>query len=80
MPSERDGQLAEASLFEELPLPSLERVQQAQAKAAAQCGHGAPRLLEPNRLQIEMRASDLDSLLAADHRARLVGAMSCART
>ena len=72
MPSQRDGQLAEASLFEDLPLPSPEQVQQAQSKAAAQRGHGTPRLLEPNRLQIEMRASDLESLLAADHRARLV--------
>lgn len=71
-PSEREGQPAEASLFEELPLPSREQVEQAQAKAAAQRAQGAPRLLEPNRLQIEMRASDLESLLAADHRARLV--------
>ena len=29
-------------------------------------------MLEPNRLQIELRASDLESLLAEDHRARLV--------
>nr|WP_276967934.1 IS1182 family transposase [Metallibacterium scheffleri] len=33
---------------------------------------GAPRLLEPNRLQVELRASDLESLLPEDHRARLV--------
>lgn len=72
MPSERDGELAEASLFDELPLPSPEQMQQAQAKAAAKRGQGTPRLLEPNRRQIEMRASDLESLLAADHRARLV--------
>jgi len=72
MPTERDGKAAEASLFDDLPLPSPEQVQQAQAKAAAERGHGTPRLLEPNRLQIEMRASDLESLLAEDHRARLV--------
>ena len=72
IPTELEAQAAEASLFEELPLPSSEQVRQAQAKAAAQRGHGTPRLLEPNRLQIEMRASDLESLLAADHRARLV--------
>ncbi|MCW8193150.1 IS5/IS1182 family transposase, partial [Verminephrobacter eiseniae] len=30
------------------------------------------RVQEPNRLQVELRASDLDSLLPADHRARLV--------
>ncbi|MGH2521505.1 MAG: IS1182 family transposase [Anaerolineales bacterium] len=47
-------------------------MQQAQAKAANQRGQGSPRLLEPNRLQIELRASDLESLLPEDHRARLV--------
>ncbi|MEA3219108.1 MAG: hypothetical protein OZX49_00187 [Immundisolibacter sp.] len=72
MPSERDGRLAEASLFEELPLPSSEQIRRAQAKAVARRSHSMPRLREPNRLQIEMRASDLESLLAADHRARLV--------
>src|SRR6218665_2820066 len=30
------------------------------------------RVQEPNRLQVELRASDLDSLLPAAHRARLV--------
>ncbi len=33
---------------------------------------GPPRLLKPNRGQIELRASDLESLLGEDHRARLV--------
>jgi len=72
MPTERDIESAEASLFVDLPLPSAEQVQQARAKAVAKRGHGAPRLLEPNRRQIQLRASDLESLLAADHRARLV--------
>jgi len=45
--------------------------------AAAQARAGAlraqpPRLLQPNRKQIELRASDLESLLGEDHRARLV--------
>jgi transposase len=70
--TERDTQAREASLFEDLPLPSATQVRQAQAKEAAKRGHDVPRLLEPNRLQIEMRASDLESLLAPDHRARLV--------
>ena len=35
MPTGRDGEAAEASLFDDLPLPSPEQVQQAQAKAAA---------------------------------------------
>jgi len=72
IPTERQAQAAEASLFDDLPAPSAQQVQQAQADALAKRGHGTPRLLEPNRLQIEMRASDLESLLAADHRARLV--------
>jgi transposase len=71
-PNERDAQAGDASLFGDLPMPSAVQIQQAQAKEAAMRRHDAPRLLEPNRLQIEMRASDLESLLAPDHRARLV--------
>lgn len=48
MPTERDGEAAEASLFDDLPAPSAEEVLQAQAKAASKRGQGAPRLLEPN--------------------------------
>jgi len=70
-PTERDTQ-AEAGLFEDLPEPSLAQVQRAQAEAARRRGQGSPRLLEANRLQIELRASDLESLLPEDHRARLV--------
>ena len=72
MPTGRDGEAADSSLFDDLPAPSALQVQQAQAKEAAKRGGGTPRLLEANRLQVEMRASDLESLLAADHRARLV--------
>ncbi len=67
-----DAEPAKAGLFEDLPMPSLEQVEQAQAKAAGKRGQGSPRLLQPNRSQIELRASDLESLLAEDHRARLV--------
>jgi transposase len=59
-------------LFEDLAQPSPAQLQQARAQAAAKRSQGAPRLLEPNRTQIELRASDLESLLAEDHRARLV--------
>ena len=59
-------------MFEDLPQPDQAQVQQAQAKAARSAEQGAPRLLEPDRSQIELRASDLESLLAEDHRARLV--------
>ena len=50
------------------PIPMVERkseVQPGQVK-------GAPRLVRPNRAQMELRAVDLDGLLAADHAARAV--------
>ena len=71
-PTDRNTEAAEAGLFEDLPEPSVVQVQQAQVKAVAKQARGTPRLLQPNRLQIELRASDLESLLAQDHRARLV--------
>ena len=69
---ERDAQAQKASLFEDLPEPSEAQVQQVRSKEADKRAQGMPRLLEPNRLQVELRASDLESLLAEDHRARLV--------
>lgn len=67
-----DG-MAKAGLFEDLPQPSeAQQVQQAQATLASKRSQGAVRLLQPNRLQVELRASDLESLLPEDHRARLV--------
>ena len=68
---DKDG-TANAGLFEDLAQPSAEQVQQAQAKTASKRSQGSPRLLQPNRLQVELRASDLESLLPQDHRARLV--------
>ena len=61
-----------AGLFEDLAPPSEVQLQQARAQAASKRSQGAPRLLELNRAQVELRASDLESLLAEDHRARLV--------
>jgi transposase len=63
--SDRDNELPKAGLFEDLAPAGAAHIQQSQAKAA-------PRLQEPNRLQVELRASDLESLLPEDHRARLV--------
>jgi transposase len=66
---------AQESLFEGLPQPSKEQKQRAlaeQAKQAEAQAQAAPRLREPNRAQIELRAADLESLLPPDHRARLV--------
>jgi transposase len=71
-PTDRVTELSSAGLFEDLAQPSAERVQQAQVKKAIKRGQGEPRLLQPNRSQIELRASDLESLLAQAHRARLV--------
>jgi transposase len=70
--TDRDTELAKAGLFEDMPEPSQAQVQRAQAEAARKRGQGSPRLLEPKRSQIELRASDLESLLREDHRARLV--------
>jgi transposase len=67
-----EGAARGGELFADLPQPSQVQMQQAQAVAAASRSQGAPRLLQPNRTQIELRASDLESLLPEDHRARLV--------
>ncbi len=67
-----EGAAGAGELFGDLPAPSQAQLQQAQAQAAAKRSQGAPRLLQPNRTQIELRASDLESLLPENHRARLV--------
>ena len=61
-----------AGLFAGLPAVSADQLQQAQARLASKRSQGAPRVLRPNRAQVELRACDLESLLAEDHRARLV--------
>ena len=58
-------------LFGELPGPTEADHAREQSRAAKR-GQGAARVLEPNRSQVELRASDLESLLGEDHRARLV--------
>ena len=63
---------SKTGLFDDLPEPSQEQVRQAQAKASSKRGQGSPRVLQPNRSQVELRASDLESLLDQGHRARLV--------
>jgi transposase len=74
MTTRTDGhtQSAETGLFEELPELSAAQVQQARAMKAREHGQAAPRLRQPNRSQVELRACDLESLLPEDHRARLV--------
>jgi transposase len=61
-----------AGLFGVLPEPSEEERARSQAVASSKRAQSRPRVLEPNRKQVELRASDLESLLAEDHRARLV--------
>src|ERR1700719_4402582 len=55
----------EKALFGELP---------DQTAPKRQAGIGAPRLWEPEREGIELRAMSLDSLIGADHPARLIWA------
>ncbi len=57
--------MAEQNLFGELP---------EQIGAKREAGVGAPRLWEPERDAIELRAMCLDSLIGADHPARLIWA------
>lgn len=56
--------MAREGLFENLPETVAPKVDSG----------GAPRLREPVRDQVELRAVDLDSLLAADHPARVIWA------
>ncbi len=60
-----------AGLFGELSAPSEADHQRTRERVSHRV-QGQPRVLEPNRSQIELRASDLESLLGEDHRARLV--------
>lgn len=55
--------MPEKELFDGLPEQSV---------AKAEPGSGKPRMREPERRQVELRPVDLDSLLAADHPARVI--------
>jgi transposase len=59
--------MAGDELFGELP-------EQARPQADVAAPTGKPRLREPERNQIEMRAADLNSLIGEEHRARLIWA------
>jgi transposase len=63
---------AAGSLFEDLPAVEQEHARATQQSRKAAKRQGAARLLQPNRKQIELRASDLESLLGQEHLARLV--------
>jgi transposase len=55
--------MAGDGLFEDVP---------ATARSERKTGSGQPRLREPVRDQIELRAVDIDSLIGADHPARVI--------
>ena len=63
-----EGEQAQAGLFGRGEMPAA-----AAAAQAAKPG-GAPRVMMPQRNQIELRAVDLEALLAPDHAARTVWA------
>ena len=71
-PSDEGERSAEGRLFDDLAEPSALEIERARAHAASKRQVGAPRLRQVNRAQKEMRVSDLESLLAEDHRARMV--------
>ncbi len=58
----------QSKLFEELPEGG--RIERARAQTTA----ATARVMRPNRAQMEMRAADLESLIAPDHEVRLVWA------
>src|ERR1019366_7384938 len=53
---------------------TLFTLQPTEPAPSAKLAPGVPRLQLPNRGQLELRSVDLDGLLPADHRARLVWA------
>ncbi|MCB1895894.1 MAG: IS1182 family transposase [Zoogloeaceae bacterium] len=61
-----------AGLFEDLSGEQEQQLMSAKLAREAARLQGPPRVLQANRKQIELRASDLESLLGEDHRARLV--------
>lgn len=65
---EGEGGQTQGGLFGEVELP----VSGATIRAAEGCA--APRVMTPQRNQVELRAVDLDALLAPDHAARTVWA------
>ena len=55
-----DAQTPDRGLFEDLAAPSEADLQRSQARASER-SQGAPRVLEPDRRQVELRVYDLES-------------------
>jgi hypothetical protein len=56
--------MADGELFAGLPVQA--------APSSDQIGLGAPRLREPDRAQVALRAVDIDSLIGRDHPVRVI--------
>src|SRR5579864_4859719 len=64
MTDSQEARMVSDELFDALP---------EQAKPpAAELAAGAPRLREPNRHEVELRAVALDNLIGKDHRVRVI--------
>jgi transposase len=72
MSQPKHQQDATGVLFEDLPPVQEQAVAAAQQARAGALRAQPPRLLQPDRKQVELRALDLESLVGEDHRARLV--------
>ncbi len=70
--SDEGSPASEPRLFDDLEDPSAQKLEVQRVARAARRQLHPRRLREPNRQQVELRASDLESLLGQDHRARLV--------
>lgn len=68
----KHGSDAKTGLFEDLPAVGGQQAAAARQARLAARRQGEVRIKRPDRSQIELRASDLESLLGQEHRARLV--------
>ena len=62
--SDEGSPASEPRLFDDLEDPSAQKLEVQRVARAARRQLHPPRLREPNRQQVELRASDLESLLA----------------
>ena len=66
-PIDQQIDTAKAQLFDDLPeFSEAQQAQHVQVLLAIKRSEGTARLLQPNRLQVELRASNLESLLPED--------------
>src|SRR6218665_3418575 len=68
--SQRSAMPQDQAIFKDMDAPAA-RAGAPMHPCSAPPARAPARVQEPNRLQVELRASDLDSLLTADHPDRL---------